>query len=170
MAKIKKAQEGGTYFAFNNGKLARTYPAGIGSALRGVAAMDTTGYSKGKKSFVLKSDIPGEPKEKTISRDKVPAAIAELKKGATRTQEYRKPKKSAAGTKLKKAQDGKKVRLKEDSRAYITKVKTDDKGNITSLKSRRTVKGLLTGAPRAKKIMKSGGKVVKKSTSKSKKK
>ena len=89
---------------------------------------------------------------------------------------------SGGKTSIKKAQTGnttpeankpeanKKVRLKEDSRAYITKIKTDDKGNIVSLKSRRTLKGLLTGAPRAKKIMKSGGKVVKKSTSKSKKK
>jgi len=59
---------------------------------------------------------------------------------------------------FKKAQDGKKVRLKEDSRDYITKIKTDDEGNVTSLKSRRTVKGLLSGAPRAKKIMKNGGK------------
>jgi hypothetical protein len=65
-------------------------------------------------------------------------------------------------SKLKKAQDGKKVRLKEDSRDYITKVKTDAKGNVTSLKSRRTVKGLLTGAPRSKKIMKAGGKIKKK--------
>jgi len=66
--------------------------------------------------------------------------------------------------------NGKKVRLKEDSRAYITKIKTDDKGDITSLKSRRTVKGLLSGAPRAKKIMKNGGKITKKSAPKSKKK
>lgn len=65
-------------------------------------------------------------------------------------------------TKIKKADNGKKVRLKEDSRAYITKIKTDDKGDITSLKSRRTVRGLLSGAPRAKKIMKSGGKTKKK--------
>jgi hypothetical protein len=60
--------------------------------------------------------------------------------------------------KTSKAQAGKKVRLKEDSRDYITKIKTDDEGNVASLKSRRTVKGLLTGAPRAKKIMKNGGK------------
>jgi hypothetical protein len=62
-------------------------------------------------------------------------------------------------TKIKKADNGiKKQRLKEDSRDYITKIKTDDEGNIVSLKSRRTVKGLLSGAPRAKKIMKNGGK------------
>jgi hypothetical protein len=59
---------------------------------------------------------------------------------------------------IPKAQPGRKVRLKEDNRDYITKIKTDDEGKITSLKSRRTVKGLLTGAPRAKKIMKNGGK------------
>ncbi len=57
-----------------------------------------------------------------------------------------------------KAQVGKKVKLREDSRDYITKIKTDDKGNVTSLKSRRTLKGLVTGAPRVKKIMKNGGK------------
>jgi hypothetical protein len=62
-------------------------------------------------------------------------------------------------TRIKKADNGiKKQRLKEDSRDYITKIKTDDEGNIVSLKSRRTVKGLLSGAPRAKKIMKNGGK------------
>jgi hypothetical protein len=68
--------------------------------------------------------------------------------------------------KIKKAQYGtvnpgkptKKIKLKEDSRDYITKIKTDDEGNIVSLKSRRTLKGLLSGAPRAKKIMKNGGK------------
>lgn len=58
----------------------------------------------------------------------------------------------------KTAQKGKKIKLKEDSRNYITKIKTDDKGNISSLKSRRTVKGLLTGAPRASRL-KAGGKV-----------
>lgn len=58
---------------------------------------------------------------------------------------------------VKRAQVGKKVKLREDSRDYITKIKTDDKGNVTSLKSRRTLKGLVTGAPRVKKIMKDGG-------------
>jgi hypothetical protein len=51
----------------------------------------------------------------------------------------------------------KKVKLREDSRDYITKIKTDDKGDISSMKVRRTVKGLVSGAPRAKKIMKTGG-------------
>lgn len=58
-------------------------------------------------------------------------------------------------------QDGgktKKIKLREDSRDYVTKIKTDEKGDVTSLKSRRTLKGLVTGAPRAKKIMKNGGK------------
>jgi len=51
----------------------------------------------------------------------------------------------------------KKVKLREDSRDYVTKIKTDDKGDISSMKVRRTVKGLVSGAPRAKKIMKTGG-------------
>lgn len=59
---------------------------------------------------------------------------------------------------ISKAQKGKTVKLREDSRDYITKIKTDDKGDVSSIKVRRTLKGALTGAPRAKKIMKSGGK------------
>ncbi len=95
----------------------------------------------------------------------------ELKKGILTYDDYLKSKikekpvnkqRNGGKTSIKKAQGGKKVRLKEDSRAYITKVKTDDKGNVTSLKSRRTVKGLLSGAPRSKKIMKAGGKIKKK--------
>jgi hypothetical protein len=72
--------------------------------------------------------------------------------------------------KIKRAQDGssspsklKKVKLREDSRDYVTKIKADDKANVSSIKTRRTLKGFLTGAPRAKKIMKKGGNVVKKS-------
>jgi hypothetical protein len=58
---------------------------------------------------------------------------------------------------VKKAQKGKTIKLREDSKDYVTKIKTDDKGDVASIKTRRTVKGLLTGAPRAKKIMKNGG-------------
>lgn len=43
------------------------------------------------------------------------------------------------------------VRLREDSKNYLTKIKTDDKGNISSIKERRTVRGLLTGAPSPRK-------------------
>lgn len=63
----------------------------------------------------------------------------------------------------------KKVKLKEDGRRYITKITTDDKGDISSIKERRTVKGFLTGAPTVKKknaeaeaskpMMKKGGSV-----------
>ena len=74
--------------------------------------------------------------------------------------------KNGGMTKVPKAQPGrnvklKKVRLKEDSRDYITKIKTDPEGpegNVASIRVRRTLKGFLTGAPRAKKIMKNGGK------------
>lgn len=61
----------------------------------------------------------------------------------------------------------KKIKIKEDGRNYITKITTDDKGNISSLKERRTVKGFLTGAPSVKKkdeqsTYKKGGSVKKK--------
>jgi hypothetical protein len=45
----------------------------------------------------------------------------------------------------------KKIKVGEDSKNYVTKIKTDDKGDITSMKTRRTVKGFLSGAPTAKK-------------------
>jgi len=45
----------------------------------------------------------------------------------------------------------KKIKLKEDSKNYVTKVTTDDKGDISSMKTTRTAKGFLTGAPRVKK-------------------
>jgi hypothetical protein len=66
------------------------------------------------------------------------------------------------GAKVDKAQKGKTIKLKEDGRNYVTKIKTDDKGDVSSMKVRRTIKGFLTGAPRAKSNMKSGGKMTKK--------
>jgi len=58
---------------------------------------------------------------------------------------------------INKAQKGKKIKIGEDSKDYVTKIRTNDKGDVASIKTRRTVKGFLSGAPRAKKIMKSGG-------------
>jgi hypothetical protein len=48
----------------------------------------------------------------------------------------------------------KKIKLKEDSGNYITKINTDDKGGIESMKVRRTVGGFLRGAPRVSKAEK----------------
>jgi hypothetical protein len=60
--------------------------------------------------------------------------------------------------KLAKKLDGgpknKTVRLREDNKNYLTKIKTDNKGDVASIKVRRTVKGLLTGAPSPKKAEK----------------
>lgn len=55
-----------------------------------------------------------------------------------------------------------KVRSVSNDKKYVTKVKTDASGNITKLKSRRTVKGFLTGAPKVKDNLKRGGVVKKK--------
>jgi len=103
MAKIKvkvkkeveeqpKPKPNGTYFAFKNGRVARTYPDGLGW-ISGMASMDTTGYSKGKKNFTFTEDFRSTGrKSKTISKEEVPSKIEELKKGATRIENYTKNK------------------------------------------------------------------------------
>jgi hypothetical protein len=108
--KIKKAQVGtkegkGTYFAFPNGRVGRTYP--IYKDGVEYQSMDTTGYSKGKKNFDLTTSSTLGTNSKSIPREEVPGKINEMKKGTTRTQEYKKPKKSAVGSKISKAKDGK---------------------------------------------------------------
>lgn len=55
-----------------------------------------------------------------------------------------------------------KIRSVSDNKNYVTKMKTDPSGNITDIKSRRTVKGFMTGAPRVKDNLKRGGVVKKK--------
>jgi hypothetical protein len=57
---------------------------------------------------------------------------------------------------------GKKIKLREDGNRYITKARVGSKGELTDVKVRRTVKGLITGAPSVKKAeaaskMKKGG-------------
>lgn len=46
----------------------------------------------------------------------------------------------------------KKIKLKEDSGNYVTKITLGDKGDIDSMKVRRTVGGFLRGAPRVSKV------------------
>ena len=73
--------KGGTYMAFPNGRVGRTY--GLNSPYE---SMDTTGYSKGKKDFTLTASYGGGQKMETpIKRKDVPSKIEEFKKGATRT-------------------------------------------------------------------------------------
>lgn len=45
----------------------------------------------------------------------------------------------------------KKIKLKEDSRNYVTKITLGDKGDVEDMKVRRTVGGFLRGAPRVSK-------------------
>ena len=107
----------GTYIASKNGRVGRTTPTYTGKL--GVSAtyesMDTTGYAKGKKKFVVKESpisSVGAPKRinatsyKTIDRKDVPAKIAEFKKGASRTVTYKKP--TGVSTGIKKATTKKK--------------------------------------------------------------
>lgn len=59
-----------------------------------------------------------------------------------------------------------KIKTKSMNKNYVTKAKTDASGNVTSMKSRRTVKGLLSGAPKVKDNLKKGGKISKMSKKK----
>ena len=45
----------------------------------------------------------------------------------------------------------KKIKIKEDSGNYVSKITIGDKGDIDSMKTRRTVGGFLRGAPRVSK-------------------
>lgn len=76
---IKKMQNGGgTYITTKKGRVGRTY--GIHGPYESI---DTTGYSKGKKDFKLKSSYPsGKTKTEPIKREDVPSKIDEFKKGA----------------------------------------------------------------------------------------
>ena len=80
-------QTGGTYMSFKNGRVGRTYP--LYKDMAEYKSMDTTGYSKGKKSFDLTTSRSGAKiNSEKISRDKVPSTINNLKKGATRTETF----------------------------------------------------------------------------------
>ena len=87
--KLPKAQDGGAYTAWKNGKLTRNYG---GSDAYINKSMDTTGYSKGKQEFDFNrstfNNTPGEGRKTVttkVSRKDVPSKIAELKKNSNRT-------------------------------------------------------------------------------------
>ena len=87
---LPKAQDGkslgtGSYIISNNGRIGRT-----NSSYGSYESMDTTGYSKGKKEFILKNSLSGyKPTSTKISRKEVPSKIAKLKKGATKVVDNR---------------------------------------------------------------------------------
>ena len=115
MAKVKKTTvkkaQNGTYFAFKNGRVGRTRP--IYKDFVNYESMDTTGYAKGKKTFDVTTSNPVRPKRtETISREQVPSKINDLKKGATRMEDYKK--KSKAGSKVTKAKAGKEMIKRAD--------------------------------------------------------
>jgi len=97
---MQKDQEGGTYVATKSGRVGRI----SGNSYE---SMDTTGYSKGKKEFEVKTSYgptnnasrppKGRPNEvysasTTIKREDVPTKIAAMKKGATRMENWTKNK------------------------------------------------------------------------------
>lgn len=92
MSKIKKAQSGGTYYATSKGRVGRLSGSTIGDKISVVKneSMDTTGYSKGKKEFIkTKKTTFEKPSSEKVKRENVSKVISDLKKGATRKDDYR---------------------------------------------------------------------------------
>jgi hypothetical protein len=81
--------KGGTYMAFDNGRLARTY-----GKYSPTESIDTTGFGKGKKEFPFTTSFSGsKPIVKSVKRGDVSGIISKLKKGATRVEDLRSPSK-----------------------------------------------------------------------------
>ena len=79
--------KGGTYMAFDNGRLSRTY-----GKYSPMESIDTTGFGKGKKEFPFTKSYAGaKPIVSKVKRQDVPGVISKLKKGATRFVDYRTP-------------------------------------------------------------------------------
>lgn len=81
--------KGGTYMAFDNGRLSRTY-----GKYSPMESIDTTGFGKGKKEFLFTKSYSGaKPIVSKVKRQDVPGVISKLKSGATRFLDYRSPSK-----------------------------------------------------------------------------
>jgi hypothetical protein len=108
---IKKAQNGGTYYASSKGRVGRLSGSKIGDDISAIQneSMDTTGYAKGKKDFTKTINRSFEkPSSKIVKRADVPKVISDLKKGATKKMDLRTPNqknkaKMKAGGMLKRA-------------------------------------------------------------------
>lgn len=171
--KVRKAQDGTvtkTLYQAN-----KRYPDN--KKILGTRSLDTTGYGAGKKDFTMKQTglekplLRGESSQ-DVSRGKVKKF---LKRGPD-IQIHKK------GGKVSKAQAGKtmspvtvnattmnrgkKTVQTSPGGAYKMKTTTNATGDTTRQVERRTMKGLLQGAPKARGVMKqtfkSGGKMKKK--------
>lgn len=93
---------GGTFYTTRNGRVGRITPyTGLRKDSGLNSSIDTTGYSKGKKSFdYMESSIAGTQKT-TVTRERVLPIIENLKKGALRTEKFKEggkmPLKKASG-------------------------------------------------------------------------
>ena len=85
--KKQKKKGNGTFLSTNSGRLVRTTPSYSGRLGTSVEtqSIDTTGYSKGKKGFLLKKDSPSSGKSSEyIPRQKLKQVISNLKSGVTK--------------------------------------------------------------------------------------
>jgi hypothetical protein len=107
--------------------------------------------------------------EKTLKRLKV-AEAQEKREDAMKPKKKKMKmggsvKKAQYGTGMQNSGAGTMTKTKSPGGSYVTKVTKDAKGNVIKSVERRTLKGLLSGAPKAKGVMtkafKKGGKMSK---------
>ena len=100
--KLGSNLKGGTFYTTREGRVGRITPYGGGRRDSGLnSSIDTTGYSKGKKSFdYMESSIDGTQKT-PVTKERVLPIIENLKKGAKRTDKLKEggkiPLKKASG-------------------------------------------------------------------------
>jgi len=143
--KVKKAQAGMTMK-----QLIKKYP-GTDTTSRGDVRGSEMNSGAPKKVLDKYNDTYNAFEKKSKEAPKAKPAKKSMKMGGS----------------VKKAQYGAGVMTKTKSPggSYVTKVTRDSKGDVTKAVERRTLKGLVSGAPKAKGVMarafKKGGKMSK---------
>jgi len=155
MATVKKAQKG----AMTMKQLKMKYPSVDTTAKGDVRGSEMNAYAP-KKELKKYNDTYNAFEKKFGNKP------AKDKKGGVVK------KKMKIGGSVKKAQygAGTMTKTKSPGGSYVTKVTRDPQGNVTKAVERRTLKGLVSGAPKAKGVMarafKKGGKMSKMSKKK----
>jgi hypothetical protein len=94
--------KGGTFYTAGSGRVGRlTSNTGLKKDAGLNSSIDTTGYSKGKKSFDYMESTSGGTQKTPVTREKVLPIIENLKKGALKTEKFKEggkmPLKKASG-------------------------------------------------------------------------
>ena len=81
--------KGGTFYTAKNGRVGRLTAIWRDADTGLNSSIDTTGYSKGKKSFDYMESHIGGTQKTAVTRERVLPIIENLKKGALRTEKFK---------------------------------------------------------------------------------